>query len=218
MELSALSDEDSKNLALYAVPLAVAEEYFDEISKTYNGVNFLPKYIQENQKFLQFGWHSYVLLLLAFMATLFFTFQILSSYQKIKELDFEIERLTQRQIQNQALVDEITPLENRISTFDATQTVLDSASAGAGIWNKNLMRISDFMERRRNFWVTKLETSAKDEIKINGYALSRSVLTEFAEFNGSSLLKNINYEPLREKSAFSYNINIKLEQDSVKIK
>jgi len=215
---SALSEEDIKNLALYAVPLAVAEEYFDELSKTYQGINFLPKYIQENQKFLQFGWHSYVLLLFAFIATFFLTFQILSSYQKIKEQDYEIERLTQRQIQNQALVDEITPLENRISTFDATQAVLDSAAAGSGIWNKNIMRISDFMERRRNFWITKLESTEKEEIRLNGFALSRSVLTEFAEFNGSSLLKNIYYEPLREKSAFSYNISVKLEQDTLKLK
>ena len=86
------------------------------------------------------------------------------------------------------------------------------------MWNQSLGKISDFAETRRNFWVSKLEPVAKDEIKLSGYSLSRSVLTEFAELNKSSLLKNINFEPLREKNAFSYTINLRLQNDSLKTK
>lgn len=215
---SLITDEDAKNLALYAIPIASAVEYFDELNKTHVGVNFLPKYIQEHQKFLQFGWHSYAILPLLFGATFFFTFQILSSYREIKDLDFEIERLTVLQQQNQALVDEITPLDARINNFDKTQAILDSATTGSGIWNKNLTKVSDFIERRRNFWLTRLETVSPEEVKINGYALSRSVLTEFAQYSNTALLKFINYEPLREKSAFAYTINFKLSEDSLTTK
>lgn len=215
---SAISEEDVKNLALFAVPIAAAVEYFDELDKVYTGINFLPRYVQENQKFLQFGWHSYALLPLLFGAAFFFTFQILSSNRNIKELDFEIERLTQRQAQNQAIVDEITPLDNRINSFDATQSILDSAAIGAGVWNKSLTRVSDFMERRRNFWITKLDNPKTDEVTISGYSLTRGVLTEFADSNRFATLKNINYEPLREKSAFSYQMLFKLVSDSLTVK
>jgi len=213
-----ITEEDARNLALYAIPIASAIEYFDELNKTHVGVNFLPKYIQEHQKFLQFGWHSYAILPLLFGATFFFTFEILSSYREIKDLDFEIERLTVLQQQNQALVDEITPLDARINNFDKTQAILDSATTGSGIWNKNLTKVSDFIERRRNFWLTRLETVSAEEVKINGYALSRSVLTEFAQYSNTALLKFINYEPLREKSAFAYTINFKLSEDSLNTK
>ncbi len=218
LDTSSLTEAEIKNLALYAIPISVGVEYFDELDKIYSGINFLPRYIQENQKFLQFGWHSYAMLPLLFGATFFFTFKILSSYEQIKELDLEIERLTQRQIQNQALVQEITPLDNRINNFDATQAILDSASAGAGIWNKNITKISDFVERRRNFWLSRLETVSPSEIKISGYSLSRSVLTEFAESMPSAVIKNINYEAIRDKSAFSYIINFKLQEDTLKTK
>jgi hypothetical protein len=217
-DTSLITDEDTKNLALYAIPISSAIEYFDELDKLHVGVNFLPKYIQERQKFFQFGWHSYAILPLLFGATFFFTFQILSSYREMKELDFEIERLTALQQQNQALVEEISPLERRINSFDATQAILDSAVTGSGIWNNTLVKVSDFIERRRNFWITRLETVAPDEVKVDGYALSRSVLTEFAQTNNTALLKFINYEPLREKSAFAYTINFKIGQDTVTTK
>jgi len=217
-DLTELGEEDQKNLALYAVPFAAAIDYFDELEKVHVGVNFLPKYIQENQKFFQFGWHSYALMPFLFGAAFFFTFKTLSNFREIKDLDFEIDRLNQRQVQNQALVNEISPLELRINSFDATQKIIDDASTGAGLWNQSLGKISDFAETRRNFWVSKLEPVAKDEIKLSGYSLSRSVLTEFAEINKSSLLKNINFEPLREKSAFSYTINLRLQNDSLKTK
>ncbi len=217
-DISELAEEDQKNLALYAIPISTGIDYFDELEKVHIGVNFLPKYIQENQKFFQFGWHSYALMPFLFGAAFFLTFKTLSNLREIKELDFEIDRLNQRQIQNQALVDEITPLDTRINSFDATQKIIDDASFGSGLWNKSLGRISDFAETRRNFWVSKLEPISKDEIKLSGFSLSRSVLTEFAEMNKASLLKNINYEPLREKSAFSYTLNLRLQNDTLKTK
>jgi hypothetical protein len=217
-DMTGLNEEDQKNLALYAIPISVAVEYFDELEKLHVGVNFLPKYIQENQKFFQFGWHSYAIMPFLFGAAFFFTFKTLSNFRDLKELDLEIERLNQRQIQSQALVDEITPLDARINGFDATQKIIDDASIGSGLWNRSLGKISDFAETRRNFWVSKLEPISNDEIKLTGYSLSRSVLTEFAELNESSLLKNINFEPLREKNAFSYTINLRLQNDTLTTK
>ncbi|MBM4172181.1 MAG: hypothetical protein FJ214_09965 [Ignavibacteria bacterium] len=217
-DTSMLTEDDARNIALYAVPISVAVEYFDELDKKYIGVNFLPKYIQEHQKFLQFGWHSYALLPILFGLTFFLTYQILSRYREINDLDTEINRLTLQQQQNQALVEQITPLDNRINSFDATQVILDSATVGSGLWNKMLTNVSDFVERRRNFWLIKLETVESDEVKIVGYSLSRSVLTEFAQYNKSALLKYINYEPLREKSAFTYTMNFKLLEDSTQIR
>jgi hypothetical protein len=202
--------EDIENLALYAVPISAAVEYFDELDHKHKGVNFLPKYVQENQKFLQFGWHSYALLPFLFGAAMFFTLQTLSNYRTIDELDSEVSRLALRQLENQVLVEQITPLDNRINSFDETQSVLDTVAAGSSLWNYNLSNISDFAERRRNFWISKLDIGETGKIRIIGYSLSRSVLTEFAKYLEVSNLKNIKYEPLREKNAYSYTIEFDL--------
>ncbi len=216
-DAESLNDEEKQNLALYAIPISVATEYFDEIDKQYAGVNFLPKYIQENQKFLQFGWHSYALLPILFATAFFFTFRILSSYKEIRNLDLEIEGLAQRQVENQAIVDKIAPLSSRINNFDKTQAILDSASVGTEVWSRTISSISDFVERRRNFWITKFDDAGNDQINVSGYSLSRSVLTEFAQYTNPATLKNINYEPLRDKTAFSYSISFRIKEDTTQI-
>ncbi|MCX7875273.1 MAG: hypothetical protein N2321_03780 [Melioribacteraceae bacterium] len=217
-DTSRLNEEDVKNLALFAIPISVGVEYFDEQDKLHKGVNFLPKFVIENQKIFQFAWHGYALIPLLFASTFFFTFHILQNIKEMKDIDLEIERLKQRQLENQALVDQITPLDAKINAFDATQAILDSASFGAGVWNKNLTRLCDFMERRRSFWITKIEPVTKDELKLTGYSLTRSVLTEFADLYKNSIIRNINYEPLREKDAFSFTLNYIMSDDSTKIK
>jgi hypothetical protein len=217
IDASELDEETKKNLSLFSIPIAVAVEYFDEQEKEYSGVNFLPQYVVENQKMLQFAWHSYALMPILFATAFFFTYNILSNFKKIDELDVEIQRLTQRQIENQALVEQITPLEAKINSFDNTKAILDSAAIGTGVWSDLIEKTADFIERRRNFWITKLEKADNDIVRVQGYSLSRSVLTEFADYNNSSLLQSVIYDPLREKSAFAYTLNFKLSEDSLGI-
>ena len=90
--------------------------------------------------------------------------------------------------------------------------ILDSATSGTEIWGYALERVSSFMERRRNFWISHMDSKSDLNVTIRGFSLSRSVLTEFSEYSNSSILKNILYEPLREKNAFAYVINFKTEK------
>lgn len=205
-------DEDAKgNLSEYSIPIAAAIEYFDELDKTYSGIHILPKYIKESQKTFQFGWHSYAMLPLLFLVTFFFTFRALGNVEKINELDMQIQDLTLKQQQNQAIVGEIEPLTQKINSFDATQAILDSATVGTEVWGNMITNVSDFVERRRNFWMTKVEGIEDNKVLVTGYSLSRSVLTEFATTNNSTLLKNVLYDPLRDRNAFSYNLNFKIK-------
>lgn len=211
--LDNLTDQARENISSYSIPLSAAYEYYAEKSKELRGINILPKYILENQKFLQFGWHSYIMLMVLFITTFLLTFFVLSNFKEINQLDKEITRLMELQKRNEEIVSQITPLSNRIANFDNTQAILDSATVGTGLWGKGIERISSFVERRRNFWITHLETVTEPEILLRGYSLSRSSLTEFARESNASLLKNVLYEPLREKNAFSYLLNLRLKNE-----
>ena len=210
LKISGLDEESQSNMSEFSIPIAAAVEYIDELEKSYSGIRILPKYIKESQKTFQFGWHSYAMLPLLFAITFFFTYQVLSNVETINELDNEIRDLTYKQQQNQAIVSEIEPLTQKINSFDATQALLDSATVGTEVWGNMLGEVSDFIERRRNFWITNLRVSDGKKVDVNGYSLSRSVLTEFAKANESTLLKNMLYDPLRERSAFAYSLNFDL--------
>ncbi|MBU2494064.1 MAG: hypothetical protein KJ571_15665 [Bacteroidetes bacterium] len=211
IDTSQLQDKAKKEISSFSIPVAAAVEYFDEQAKEYRGINILPRYIHENQKFLQFGWHSYAVMPLIFAATFYFTYHILANNKELASLDQEVNRLTILQQQNQELVNQINPIASRIANFDKTQAILDSATVGTEVWGNLLDGISTFVERRRNFWITNLEAAElSQDVAIKGYSLSRSALTEFADYSNSAILKNILYDPLRDKNAFSYILNFKL--------
>lgn len=210
-DLSTLDEEKKKGISSYAIPLAGAYEFINEKEDDdIHGINILPKYIQENQKFLQFGWHSYLMLGVLFVTTFSLTFFVLSNLNEIDKLDNEISRLEEMQKRNEEIINQINPLTSRIANFDNTQAKLDSATTGTEIWGRKFEKIANFVERRRNFWVTKLTTISKNEILLEGYSLSRSSLTEFARDNRSSIINNVIHDPLRDKNAFSYSINVLL--------
>ena len=76
-----------------------------------------------------------------------------------------------------------------------------------------LTRVSDFIERRRNFWVSNLSGSEEQLVSVKGYALSRDVLTEFVDNSNSSLLNTVIYEPLRDTKTYLYTLNFNINPD-----
>jgi len=208
-----LEEEQKENLSAFALPLVAGLEYFEEKDKEYSGINFLPKHIQENQKAIQFGWHSVAVLPFLFAATFFFTYTILENSKVINAKQEEITRLKELKAQNEMIVSEMEQYQNKINGFDNTQKKLDAATQGAELWGKMLVKVSDFMERRRNFWISNLESNAENMIQVNGFSLSRKVLNEFVDNTNSSSLKIVRYEPLREKKTFAYTLEFQLKQD-----
>jgi len=213
LDTTSLSEEQQQNLSSFAFPIVAGLEYFEENENKYHGINFLPKYVQENQKFIQFGWHSLIVLPILFAATFFFTFQILENKKLINEQAREVSRLKDLKAQNELIIQDMEEYSNKIANFDNTQAILDSATSGAGVWGKMLTKVSDFIERRRNFWVSNLSSNEDQIVSLKGYALSRKVLTDFVDNSYSSLLNTITYEPLRDAKTYAYTLNFNINPD-----
>ena len=79
-----------------------------------------------------------------------------------------------------------------------------------------LTKVSDFIERRRNFWVSNLKSNGDNNVDVKGYALSRNVLTEFVDKSNSSLLNTITYEPLRDTKTYQYTLSFNINTDGAK--
>jgi hypothetical protein len=206
LDLSSINEDIKEKFSSFSVPTAVAQEYFDELAETYQGINLLPRYVKEEQKAFQFAWHGFALLPILFFAAFFITLRILINQKEINKLDTQISEQTVRLRQNQAILNEISELQGKISNFSQTQIILDSASVGTGIWFNTLESISHFIGLRKNIWLTKLSTSDNGDIALEGYALNRNILTEFAYSIETAELKSVTYEALREKNAFKFDI------------
>ena len=169
-----------------------------------------PKYVKEEQKFFQFAWHGYAMLPLLFAATFFLTTQVLKNTSELSDLDGQISEQTILLRQNQEILGKIGELETKISGFDQTQAILDSVSAGTGVWKNVLHNISDFFGVKQNIWLTKLSKGEGDNVVLDGYALSKNVMTDFAYSIESAVLNKVVYEALRENNAYKFTLTFNL--------
>lgn len=215
-DVSEISEDDKENISSYAITLSAAYEYYHEQKKEFTGINILPVEIQENQKFLQFGWHSYLMLVLFFFAAFGITVLSLSNKSEMNKLDLEIQRLTEMKKRNEEILNQMVPLQDKIANFDNTQSILDSATVGTEVWSNSIQKIADFIERRRDFWISHFEAKDISNITLKGFSLSRKSLTEFSRYSNASILNSILYEPLRDKPAFSFNISLNPNRDKAK--
>src|SRR4030066_703511 len=158
LDLSALNEETKEKFSTSRIPVAVAIDYYDELNKEHQGLHILPKSIKEDQKAFQFSWHSYAILPLLFIAAFFITQKVLKNNGNLKELDNEIAQKTILLRQNQEILSRIANIEGKISSFDQTQAILDSATAGAGVWKNVISKVSDFCGKNSNLWVSKLSS------------------------------------------------------------
>src|SRR5690606_9533899 len=90
LDLSLVDPKIKEAFSAYSVPVAVANEYYDELAEEYKGINLLPKYVREDQKAFQFAWHGYAMFPLLFLAAFYITTQVLQNNQKINSLNSQI--------------------------------------------------------------------------------------------------------------------------------
>jgi len=207
MDVSQLPAEQRETLSSFSIAIAAANDYLDDLSEEHRGINLLPKYVKEDQKLFQFAWHGYAMIPLLFAAAFFITLKVLQNNQAENELDAELTKQTFLQRQNQEVLNNISEVEGKINNFDQTQTILDSAGTGTGVWSRILEDVSGFVGGRQTLWLTNIVNETGTEIVIEGYALNRYVLTDFAyRLRGNAVLKNILFESLRDKNAYKFMV------------
>jgi len=204
-DLTSLPVETKESISSFSIPLAVATDYLDELDKAHKGINILPKYLKEEQKSFQFGWHGYAIIPLLFGTAFYFTVKGLNNNQQIKSLNSQINYQTTIVRQNQRTLNEISNLRAKTSGFNQTEAILDSASAGTGVYTRVLSHISDFFGNHKDLWLTKLATSDKT-IMLEGYSLSKKILTQFAYSVKEAEIKGIYYESLRDQNTYKFDM------------
>ncbi len=210
LDIDGLNKEARESLSAFSVPIAAAEDFFDEEEELHKGINLLPRYVREEQRFLQFGWHSYAMLPLLFVTTFFLTQKILQNQREMSHIGDQIKTQQVLLRENEDILNRISDLEGRINNFGTTQAILDSAAVGTEVWSHSLEKIADFFAHNKNIWLTKMNLGDAGKVNLEGYALSKNVMTDFAYKMNSAELKKVSYEALRDKNAYKFTMNFNL--------
>ncbi|MDR3610457.1 MAG: hypothetical protein P4L27_07845 [Ignavibacteriaceae bacterium] len=191
----------------FIVPVAVAQEYYDELNKKATGLNLLPNYIKEEQKVINLQWHGYVMLFLILLAGIFFTSRIITNNQELASKNSEIATYKAVEEQNRTAVEQIRSYENKIANVGQTKAVLNQLSGGFGILSTQIKKIANFTGQDKILWISKITMDERKDLGIAGYTFSRRRVKDLADAYNGSTLENIIFDPLRDTRAFKFKID-----------
>ena len=86
-------NKDNFPWSSFSVPMAVANEYFNELNNKSTGIDLLPPYIREQQKKFQLAWHGIALFVGLFVAVMLMSYNIFYNKFKSNNIDYEINSL-----------------------------------------------------------------------------------------------------------------------------
>lgn len=201
--------EKPKMISSFSVPISVAQEYYREKQKLEVGINLLPQYKKKKPKPISIGLIGLLTLPLMFAAGYFLTQKINENILELREISDEIRLLENQRQQSEELLNQIAYYENRVNNFGQTQALLDSATVGAAVVNRELYKLGTFTQRRKNLWLKQLNYSKDGNLVLSGYSFSRSTLTELTDSYTDANLRNIIFEELEDRDVYTFELEIR---------
>ena len=208
LDTTELTAEEQDMLSEYAVPIGVAWRVLEPNNPLVYKVNLLPAEIREGQRVFKLAWHGYLLMLLLFLSTLFFTWQIGQKSRDIRELRDVLTLKEGQRAENQTLAGSIQTLQEQLGRYKTSLALYDSLVPGSERWSKVLTQVSHGVEDLNSIWLSDFAAGQEGLIKINGFTVYRTRIPRLATLFDNSLLKEVNVQAIRDQTVYKYNIEV----------
>ncbi|HTR99421.1 MAG TPA: hypothetical protein VML00_06685, partial [Bacteroidota bacterium] len=208
LDTSQLSGEQQEAISDYAVPIGAAWKVLDPANQGIYGINLLPADVREGQRVFKLAWHGYVLMLLLFVSTLFFTWTIAQKGKEIKELREVLTLKEGQRAENQTLASSIDALQQQLVRYKTSLALYDSLVPGSERWSKVLTQISHGVEDLNSIWLSDFSSAENGVIHMNGFAVYRTRIPRLSTLFDNSLLKEVDVQAIREQTVYRYQIEV----------
>jgi hypothetical protein len=208
LDTSQLNADQQEMISEYAVPIGAAWKVLDPDNKSVYTVNLLPADVREGERMFKLAWHGYVFLLLLFLSTLFFTWQIASKQKEIRELRDVLTLKEGQRAENQTLASSIQALQEQLSRYKTSLALYDSLVPGSARWSKVITQVSHGVEDLNSIWLSDFTSGQDGVIKMNGYTVYRTRIPRLSTLFDNSLLKEVNVTAIRDQTVYRYNIEV----------
>lgn len=196
---------DKSHLAHYAVPIALALKALTPDDPYYNKSNFLPSSVVEGQKVFKIAWHGFIVLILVFLATMFFTNTLLketSLNKKAKRNNAELSKtLAQRRIEAKEIQEIRANLEKHQKSIEAMQLVLDKKNP----WSYLLELINRKLGSNRISWLNNMSVD-KGKLHLAGVTTNRSNVVDFADMLPNCQIRKVTHSKIRSVDLWQFEL------------
>jgi len=208
LDSSPLPPEQQESISEFAVPIAAAWKVLDPTNPRIYNINLLPAIVREGQRVFKLAWHGYLLLLLLFFSTLFFTWSIAQKQRDIVEQSDVLERKKVQLAENEAVQNSIIDLQQQIARYQTSLALYDTLVPGSERWSKVFTQFSHGVEDLNSIWLTDFATGDAGVMTVNGFTVYRTRIPRLATLFDNSLLKEVNVQAIREQTVYRYKIEV----------
>ncbi|GEM_PF-417091 len=207
LDVTRVSPEMQERVSEFAVPIATAWKSLDPKHTAFYQTNLLPETIRDAQRSFKLGWHGYLLLILVFLSTMFFTFQFGTVKSEIARQDNTLKRLQLQLAEVDRLKGIIKGVDTEINNLKTAMSVYDSLVPGYDRWTSTIVTMSTGVENIRSLWFTDLMSLDNGGMEVTGYALYRSRVPKVTSLFENTTLRQVLIEPIREDAPQVYKFN-----------
>ncbi len=214
LDTSALPADKQELVPEFAVPISTAWKALDDVHPAFYKTNLLPEAVREQQRSFKLGWHGYVLLLLVFFSSFYFTTKYSSIHREVASKQIVLGQLQDKMDENERLKTAIAALNDTIGRFNSALAVYDSLIPGADRWNKMLLQLTKGVEDLGAIWISEVHSLGGGAMTIQGYTLYRARIPRIAALFDNSTLAKVEVKEIREKAPLVYAFTISVPPQS----
>lgn len=208
LDAAMLPPEVQEQIPEYAIPIATAWKVLDDDHPGFYKTNLLPEAVREGQRAFKFGWHGYLLMVLVFLASFFFTTRYATLQREIVTRQRTLIQLQDKLSENEKLKAAIANLEDQISRFNTALAVYDSLVPDAERWNRTIVQLTRGVGDLGAIWITEVRAQPGGAMSIQGYALYRGRIPRIAALFDNATLTKVEVREIRPNTPPVYNFVI----------
>jgi hypothetical protein len=215
LDTSALPAEQQELVPEFAVPIATAWKVLDDAHPAFYHTNLLPEVVREQQRSFKLGWHGYLLLLLVFFSSYYFTSQYAKIHKEVASKQNVLVQLQEKMDENEKLKTAIAGLNDQINRYNSALAVYDSLVPGSDRWNKLLLQLTKGVEDLGAIWITEVGSLGGGAMSIQGYTLYRARIPRIASLFDNATLAKVEVKEIRDKTppVYAFVISVPPQAD-----
>jgi hypothetical protein len=208
LDTTEFEDDPESIISEYAIPISAAMRALDTKNKNYYSIDLLPSSFREQQKNFKLAWHGYVLLLVIFLSTLFFTFKFTDQNENVRRTKMDLQKKQEQLAENQRLQGILDSLHGQNRQYESALAVYDSIVPNYNQWSKIFNHLTNSVEGVNSIWMKDIVSKGKNGFDLTGYSVYRQRIPRMANMFEKATLRSVDVENIRGKEVYKFLLSV----------
>lgn len=179
LDISELQPDVAAALPHFAIPIAMAWETLDRKNRRFLHLDLMPDAIRDFQKFFLIAWHGFVMLGLIFVLIVGLSYQTLTRWAAIDNLEYFIQQKQETLVSLQSDLARIGLIQEQIDNLQKNLDFVNREIKDPEKWSRLFVKLAGDFASVKRIWADRIESIPKG-FKIIGNSQYRIPVSKLA--------------------------------------